>query len=139
MNLFRRILGRFPSFAIHGEDPADVYMIRHKLIQCPWFNVYLHEFFRGDADRCLHDHPWRFVSIVLAGGYREHLPRGESRWRPVGTVLYRPATFAHRVEVPPGMRTWSLVIVGPRQRQWGFYAASGWRAFVPGTWGNVCE
>lgn len=138
-NLFRRILDMCPRFDIHGDDPSDVYMRRHKLFLSRWCNVYLHEFFRGDVDRCLHDHPWRFVTVVLAGGYREHLPGGESRWRPAGTVLYRPATFAHRVEVPEGRRAWSLVIVGPRVRQWGFFARDGWRAFVPGFWGNVCE
>src|SRR3954465_13658675 len=40
--------------------------------------VYLHRFHRSDADE-LHNHPWPFISIILAGGYWERTPA--SGWR----------------------------------------------------------
>lgn len=135
MNLLRRILSRFDVLNI-GRDSADVYMRRYKLVRTPWFNLYLHEFIRGDVDDCLHDHPWRFWTLILSGGYTEHLWGGKSRHRPAGTFLYRPATWRHRVETDGA---WSLVLVGKRCRAWGFFTSRGWRRFVPGHAAPLCE
>ena len=135
MNLFRRWLSRFDVLEI-GRDSTDVYMRRYKLLKTPLFNVYLHEFIRGDVDDCLHDHPWRFVTLVLAGGYTEHLWGGHTRWRPPGTFLYRPPKFRHRITTDGA---WSLVVVGRRVRAWGFFTRNGWRPFVPGQTAPLCE
>lgn len=134
MNWFRRLLSRFEVLNI-GRDSTDVYMRRWKLLRTRWFNVYLHEFIRGDVDPCLHDHPWRFVTLILAGGYTEHLPNG-TRWRPPGTFLYRPAKHRHRVETSGA---WSLVVVGTRVRRWGFFTSRGWRPYVYGQPAPLCE
>ncbi|MGH3970512.1 MAG: hypothetical protein ACRDTV_20930, partial [Mycobacterium sp.] len=34
-------------------------------------NIYLHHFHRSDDPDVLHDHPWDFVSILIAGRYIE--------------------------------------------------------------------
>ena len=68
MILLQAILARFPYFDICSND-GDVYMRRHKLLQCRFGNVYLHHIRRGDRDRCLHDHPWSFVSIAWTSFY----------------------------------------------------------------------
>lgn len=132
---FRRWLDRFPVLVI-GRDSTDVYMRRYKLLRTPWFNLYLHEFIRGDVDDCLHDHPWRFWTLILAGGYTEHLWGGASRWRPPGTFLYRPATWRHRVTTDGA---WSLVLVGRRRRAWGFYTRYGFVPFSLGQKSPLCE
>jgi hypothetical protein len=45
------------------------------------WHVYLHKFYRGDTDRHLHDHPWPFKSLMLAGGYWEHRANPDhARW-----------------------------------------------------------
>jgi hypothetical protein len=99
--------------------------------------VYLHRFHRSDADE-MHDHPWPFVSIILAGGYHEVTPaKGWTdgvgpvlrRWYGPGRVLVRPASWIHRVEIPEGRDAWTLIVRGTKERSWGFWCPSG--GFIP--------
>lgn len=151
--IFRRILSFFPVQDI-GDGAGNVFFYRYTLARTRLGNVYLHEFLRGDLDRCLHDHPWSFVTIVLRGGYREFVTPDAARcekirvrqpdddgfvptsvgiWRRPGSILYRPAEFAHRIEIDPRMpRPWSLVFTGPKKRLWGFHTNSGWKSWIPG-------
>lgn len=78
----------------------------------------------------MHDHPWPFVSVILAGGYYEVTPAkgwkdGEGptqrRWYGPGRVLTRPAEWIHRVEIPPGRDAWTLILRGRKERSWGFW------------------
>lgn len=126
---------RNPDFIIGAPD--DDYLRRwHLLPRNRWFNLYLHEFVRSDDDRALHDHPYASASIILAGGYWEHMGDGSVTWRRPGAVVLRGATVRHRVElscrsVGPGPMAeapaWSLFITGPRVREWGFWCPQGWR------------
>ena len=50
---------------------GDPYLDRLRIIQTPWFGVYLHHIHRPDSDPDPHDHPWAFASLVLTGSYRE--------------------------------------------------------------------
>lgn len=137
MKFIRRLLNRIDRFDITNAA-GDVFMRRYKLLRARWGNVYLHEILRSDEDLCLHDHPWSFVTVILAGGYREVLWGGRRLWRRPGWTAFRPAYgFAHRIEVD--RPSWSLVFVGRRQRTWGFFGPGGWRAFVPGQPRPVCE
>lgn len=129
------ILKRFRCLDI-ANSAGDVFMRRFYLVKWGWFNIYLHQILRSDEDLCLHDHPWRFVTLVLVGGYREVLPHG-TRWRPVGSFLFRPAKFRHRIEVDRA--AWSLVFVGKKFRAWGFFTRHGWREWLPGQSRPICE
>lgn len=95
-----------------------------------WVNVYLHEIRRDDDDRALHDHPWWNVSILLRGAYREIRKDGSRKIHRAGSIIFRSATTAHRLELPVengGVRyAWSLFITGPRVREWGFHCPNGW-------------
>lgn len=91
----------------------------------PGRKVYLHRFHRGDYDE-FHDHPWPFISIILAGGYWEKSDQGR-RWFGPGDVLYRPAAWRHSVEIPEGKECWSLVFTGHKEREWGFWCSTGWK------------
>jgi len=135
VKLLDLILSRVEWFDI-ANAAGDVFMRRYKLLRTPLGNVYLHHIRRSDEDRCLHDHPWPFVTLILAGGYREVLPGGR-RWREPGSFLSRRATFAHRIEVD--RPAWSLVFVGPKCRAWGFFTLAGWRQFLPGQARPICE
>jgi hypothetical protein len=135
MSKMRRILSRLDRFDIENAA-GSVYMRRYKLLKTRWGNIYLHEILRSDEDKCLHDHPWPFITIILRSGYREQLPSG-TFWRRPGTLLLRPARSAHRIEVDKP--AWSLVIVGRKWRAWGFFTRDGWRAFVPGQPRPICE
>jgi hypothetical protein len=97
--------------------------------------VMLHQFFGPDEGRCLHDHPWPFVSLILAGGYIEQIRESETlpvapryvireRW----SWRRLCATDRHRIiHVDPG--TWSLVLHGRKERTWGFHTPAGWVAW----------
>ena len=63
-----------------------------------FFNVYLHKFLRDDDDRALHDHPWLSLSVILKGGYVEHTAK-EVRRREAGSIIFRRAKHAHRIEL----------------------------------------
>lgn len=130
-------------------DGGDVYMRRwyiarksrlpfvSKLLE----NVYLHNVLRSDDDRALHDHPWWNVSVVLWGGYYEWMPvnpqgyvdgydrRVHRKWRGIGSIVFRKANAAHRLELPRYAQkpTWTLFITGKKSREWGFYCLKGWK------------
>jgi hypothetical protein len=94
--------------------------------------VFIHCFWRSDYDT-LHDHPWAFLTLLLFGGYWEMTapdgpdkPRRKRRWYWPGTLLFRPAKWAHAVQIPAGRNCWTLVATGPRHRGWGFWCPSGW-------------
>jgi hypothetical protein len=116
----------------HG---GDFYLWRLTVFKCPLFSLMVHRFLAAD-DECLHDHPWPFVSFVLAGGYwetsfRDHHRPGHGpvvrNWYGAGSLLFRRADWAHRIELQPGRRTMSVVLSGPRLRTWGFWTKGGWR------------
>lgn len=130
------------------KDPRPL-MTRWRILSTPWFHVKLHKFHRSDEDRELHDHPWAFVSLILWGGYTEVRPPIEVRrmlldeqhgiehgWRASiddverirygpGSVLIRPARWTHRIELTKNA-SYSLVIVFPKVREWGFHCIGGW-------------
>jgi hypothetical protein len=88
--------------------------------------LFLHCFYRGDFEPYFHDHPWPFWSLVLWGGYWEHTATGR-RWYGPLSLLRRPAHWAHRVELPPNQRCWTLVWAGRKERSWGFLCPGrGW-------------
>lgn len=106
-------------------------MERWRLIQTPWFGAYVHFVYREDLDPHPHDHPWRFIRMVLRGGYTEEY--AGQKIGAVGTLRpFRPGYFPtharHRiVSVLPN--TVSLVLVGRKRRTWGFW--------VPGVLGGM--
>lgn len=95
--------------------------------------VYLHEFYHSDDDRALHDHPWVNVSLVLDGQYHEHTIRAGGinvrHLRRAGSMVFRRASAAHRVELVDGKPCRSLFFFGFRLRNWGFHCAE--RGWVP--------
>jgi hypothetical protein len=121
------------------------FLDRLRIVQTPWFGVYLHRMDGPDPGRHLHDHPWPFVSIVLRGGYREW--RFDTRVAAVAALVAReypkaaPGYDSHRRQWSIArMRpdechsiysldrspTWTLMFVGRRFRNWGFYTPDGW-------------
>jgi hypothetical protein len=113
-------------------------------------NVYLHCIMRSDDDRALHDHPWHWGSLLLAGSYVEvsheplvvgrlHLRGAEamtvevgpqhltlSRRYSAGALRFNRASFAHRLVINDRNFAWTLLFAGPRFRHWGFHCPAGW-------------
>jgi hypothetical protein len=92
----------------------------------PGPKVFLHYFHRSDWDEAAHDHPWPFTSLILWGGYREHLPGVVARdWTP-GRIVRHRAEDAHWIELYPRTPAVTLVFCGAKVRSWGFWCKSGW-------------
>ena len=90
------------------------------------FNIFLHNFHKGDPDD-LHDHPWPYFTIILKGGYWEHLETGERKWRSPGQGRIAGSRSLHRIELEPGVDCWTLFIPGPQLREWGFVDNGEWK------------
>lgn len=121
-----------------GAD-GDPYLDRLRVIQTPWFGLYLHHIHRPDQDRDPHDHPWWFASVVLAGAYSERVwpdKRRAGQWhersRPRWSLCCLNRKSAHlisTIEKP----LWTLVITGPKRAGWGFWRDgqfTSWREYV---------
>lgn len=113
-----------PHFVV--GDPKNPYLLRWYILpRNDWCCVYLHKFVRDDDDRAMHDHPWRSASLLVLGRYVEQTRDGKKLYK-AGSLRFRSAEFAHRVELPGGKPAWTLFITGPRVRNWGFHCPKGW-------------
>lgn len=105
------------------DDPDEIYLKRWRIIQTPWWALYLHRMDGPDSRLTLHDHPWSFVSIILRGGYWEHRlePRTRKIFRRHRTRInvMRRDDF-HAIESIDRTPTWTLLFVGKRRRTWGY-------------------
>lgn len=121
-------------FTIYKED--EIYLDRLRLVQTPWFGVYLHKIYKPDEDRAVHDHPWAFASWVLRGGYTETFVPAPRQWVSTTGHVSRSQTWrrwsfhrmglqsAHQiVKVQP--KTVTLVLVGRKKKDWGFWPEPG--------------
>jgi len=139
-----RLAGRrSPNWAIlerfevpNLDDPRQTYLTRWRLIQTPWFGVYLHRMDGPDSRPTLHDHPWEFASIILRGGYREVYNAEPARSALTDDYRIHRAGDVNRLHVTDGhyirelfrVPTWTLMLVGRRQRTWGYWDdESGYR------------
>ena len=146
-----------PPRVITGDGYGDktVYLTRYFLFRHssktegmdrhdnpPRWGLYLHRFHRGDKDRELHNHPWRWaVSLVLKGGYSEER-RVQFMWdwevvrrrvRPWSLNFFTHRDF-HRVDLDNG-EAWTLFLVGPVVQTWGFWDRASntftpWKKFL---------
>lgn len=116
-------------FNIPEPSGERTYLKRLRIVQTPWFGLYVHWIYLPDNDRDPHDHPWNFTSMVLRGGYTEvlHTSRDDCamhehrRW----SIHRMPTHLAHGiVRLQP--RTITLIFTGRRSRDWGFWTEDGW-------------
>ena len=139
-----------PDFVIGGA--SDPYLRRWYVVpRNPLLGAYLHHFMRSDDDRALHDHPYAFnASVLLEGAYVEHtITAGGIHVRSprkAGDFKFRWGPAPHRIELTNGP-CWTLFLVGPRVRNWGFHCVEkGWvpwqkftKSGAPGEVGRGCE
>ena len=99
-------------------DLTSIYIDRFILLKTPLFTIMLHQIFRPDGQRDLHDHPWNFFSIILRGSYVEDTGSGirECRW-----FNFKRKTDRHSIRKVRRAPTWTLVFTGRRTRVWGFW------------------
>ena len=132
----------FTHEEINGGNRCPTYLHRWTIFQPRrprwlWrgFGIYLHQFVGDDWSRDLHDHPKRFVSIGLRGGYIEYTPatiqtdhrRTDSRRYHAPWLRTFPAEHIHRITLLPDRRPcWTLVVVLWHVREWGFWSRGQW-------------
>lgn len=112
------------------------YLFRRRVIQTPWFAIYLHDIFQPDTDSDPHDHPFPFASFIVSGNYVEKLwpnkhdlssyrLQQHNRW----SIHKMSKQACHRiVNIDANQPLRTLVFVGPRSGTWGFWTPTG---FVP--------
>jgi len=99
--------------------------------------VYIHHFVGDDWALDCHDHPKRFISVGLKGGYLETTPKYfptpeqtvyTHRWYRAPWVRTFPATHIHRLQVP-STGCWTLIVTLKSIRDWGFWHLGEWIEF----------
>lgn len=117
------------------------YLRRYRLGQLANIECYLHQYLGNDAERWLHNHPWRIaLGIPLVGGYTEERLTSLDPYRGPITRLrrirrFRPnvitdADFHRILTVRPG--TWTLFLGITRYKEWGFLEESYDKDTPPG-------
>jgi hypothetical protein len=99
------------------------YMLRYWLVPFDWnlpFSIRLHHIKRPDADPYLHDHPWNWRTIILAGWYWEEDVFGERNLRMAGDTNARMAETLHRIDAVSTDGVWTLFIMGRKRNRRGF-------------------
>lgn len=124
------------------HTPGEIYLDRLRIVQTPYFGVYLHWIHEPDSDRDPHDHPWNFTSIILKGSYTERVwdypALGTQDYKGYQRTWHRFTRHkmtmekAHKIEeISKPLVT--LIFVGKRSRNWGFWVPSHGRS-VPVPW-----
>lgn len=119
------------TFVVPDFDSDLDYLRRLRIVQTPWFGVYLHRIGTPDSRPTLHDHPWNFLSIVVRGGYTEMTGDGccYAEERHVRWVNHKRAEYLHYIMRLDRTPTWTLVFVGRRRREWGYAEGGQWTRF----------
>lgn len=136
-HLAQSIIGslyRAPDLVIAPKGYGEYLFRWHVIPRNDKANVYFHVQTQSDPERPLHDHPWDNTSVILSGGYDEIIDndpwrKDDTRLFPISTykrnkgdVVHRPATWAHRLILPPEHPyTMTLFTTGPKVRKWGFW------------------
>lgn len=133
MSLLRKL---FLIREIKSKEGA-LHFRRWRLLSTPWFSIFIHQIFKGDEDRHCHDHPWSFVTCILKGGYVEY-NENSSQWDiengngkyclPSLTtgIRFVKSTKLHTIRLIRNRPTTTLVLAGPRNREWGYGINGGW-------------
>ena len=122
---------------IYDREGKIPYLVRYYLFlkDRNWFpfNFTLHKVLKSDEE-VLHDHPWPYATLILKGGYYEHIPVysqegnvcGATKvWRGPGHFRYRGSDDLHWLELEKDadgneIPCWSLFYMGRKAKSWGF-------------------
>lgn len=126
----------------------EPYLIRTTLFACKWFSIKIHKALISDSDGP-HDHPWNYLSLILWGGYWEErttikihnrldwdgsydtwTDHIKSRvWYGPLSLLYRRGDQLHRLILPKGKYSISLIFTFRKWRKWGYIRDGAWQQY----------
>lgn len=122
---------------IYDRDGKIPYLVRYYIFlkDRSWFpfNITLHKILVSD-EPTLHDHPWSWGTLIIKGGYWEHIPvrsqegyvvGSTKKWWGPGTIRFRKADDLHWLELEKDengkeIPCWSLFYMGKKSKEWGF-------------------
>ena len=93
---------------------------RWQVIKTRWFAIYIHGIYKADEDLHLHNHPWKFVSLILKGSYIERLPGHVINPRLAGTWVYRDTTRFHQIDSLLSPKVYTFNIMWGFKDTWGY-------------------
>ena len=141
----RKLFGWLVYETMSGSGQCPVYLERWTILQALGCGIYLHHFLGDDWAIDPHDHPRRFISIGLKGWNLEDVYRNpatdpaasisgstqllETKRYHAPWVRSFPAHHLHRVRAAQCGDVWTLVIVLPKSRGWGFVQDGKWISF----------
>ena len=127
MKFFKKLTDKRLVKEIKSQQ-GEIHFRRWKIIESKFFNIYIHQILKPDEDVHLHDHPWNFLSFILANGYWEQLEEQPYIHLPF-SILYRKAEQAHSIrffiDEQENKACWTFVITGKRKRDWGYILDDG--------------
>jgi hypothetical protein len=97
---------------ITAPETGD-YMRRYHLELTRDRAIRFHHITASDPGTDLHDHPWDFVSVILAGSYTEITPGGATRYE-APCVITRKAEQLHRLVLDEP--AWTYFVCGRVRR-----------------------
>ena len=104
---------------------------RYRLLQFPWFAIYVHQICKSDEEADMHDHPWDFNSVILEGSYWESSMTAPDFNKVSYQQFYSGDVITHKAEDAHKLRlvskeVWTLVLTSGRDRYWGYQTSAGW-------------
>lgn len=93
---------------------------RWNIISTPWFRIYFHAIYQPDEDKHLHNHPWKFWSLVLKGAYTERLTGFKLNPRLAGTSVYRNTDQFHKIDDLHSPVVYTLNVLWGFTDSWGY-------------------
>ncbi len=111
-NFFHKLMVSLKRYKlILDRDTNEDYLHRYYLfikdrVKFP-INLTLHLIVKSDSP-IFHDHPWAFGTLILKGGYWEHVPKWNAEhtayedvrvWKGPGSIICRKADDLHWLEL----------------------------------------
>jgi hypothetical protein len=140
-NLCEKIGEKYLAKGLRRTIVGDDYMHRHYLLfkgqefdnkedesgKVYPFNAFLHHIM-GSDEPVYHDHPWMYITFILAGGYWEHTPIFDEEGYIIGDTKKWYGAGSFRIAKPNHMHwlemgeetTWTLFLRFRRKNEWGF-------------------
>ena len=113
---------------------GEIHFRRWAIFECRFFNIYIHRIYKHDEDNDPHNHPWRFWSWILKGGYVEEVKNtkdyGSNQgrgtrvyYRNLWNIAYRNFHQFHKItRLSHREPVTTLVLTGPRRDDpWGYW------------------
>lgn len=101
---------------------GELHFRRFTILGTKWFSINIHRIYKADEDKHLHNHPWNFTSILLAGGYYERTP-DKLRLKLSGAINRYDRNKYHKIDTIYVGPVTTLCFMGPRTKEaddWGY-------------------